>query len=178
MTLSLREPLCLDDLLNYRLLRLYAASTAPVTRLMEGRWGITRREWRLLGLMAAHGALSPSMLAQRAHLDRPRTSRAITLLVAKRLAERSTRQGDARRAQIALTAAGQRFFDEVFPQVAEMNARVVAVLDEPTAQALDRALQLMTAQALQLNTEVALDVHANRRAGGARRVRAWADAVT
>ena len=43
MTLSLREPRTLDELLNYRLLRLYAASTAPVTRLMEGRWGISRR---------------------------------------------------------------------------------------------------------------------------------------
>jgi len=176
MTLSLRDPRTLDELLNYRLLRLYAASAAPVTRLMEGRWGITRREWRLLALMAEHGALSPSTLAERAHLDRPRTSRAITSLVGKRLAERSSKRGDARRAEIMLSAAGSRFFAEVFPQVAAMNARVMDVLDDATAQAFDRALEQLTAQAVKLNSEVALDVNANRRAGGSRRVKPWSDA--
>ena len=54
MTLRLRDPQTLDDLLNYRLLRLYAQSGAPVIRLLEGRYGISRREWRLLALLAAH----------------------------------------------------------------------------------------------------------------------------
>jgi DNA-binding MarR family transcriptional regulator len=170
MTLSLREPRTLDELLNYRLLRLYAASTAPVTRLMEGRWGISRREWRLLALLAAHGADSPSGLAQRANLDRPRTSRAIGSLVAKQLAERVVTPGDARRAQVALSDAGRRLFDEIFPQVAALNARVMAALDDATAQALDRALEQLTARALQLNAEVAQDVRADRRGGGSQRV--------
>ena len=59
MTLSLRDPHSLDELLNYRLLRLYAASTAPVTRLMEGRWAITRHEWRFIALLASQGEMSP-----------------------------------------------------------------------------------------------------------------------
>jgi DNA-binding MarR family transcriptional regulator len=175
MTLSLRDPRSLDELLNYRLLRLYAASAAPVTRLMEGRWGISRREWRLLALLAAHGALSPSALAERAHLDRPRTSRAITSLVAKHLAERSAELGDARRARVVLTDAGRAFHAEVFPQVAAINVRVMAALDDGTAQVLDRALELLTAHAVQLNGEVARDVRADRRAGGSRRVREWPD---
>ena len=44
MTLSLREPRQLDDLLNVRLLQLFAVSGAPVVRLLEGRYGIKRRE--------------------------------------------------------------------------------------------------------------------------------------
>jgi DNA-binding MarR family transcriptional regulator len=173
MTLSLRDPSSLDELLNYRLLRLYAASTAPVTRLMEGRWGITRREWRLLALMAAHGALSPSALAERANLDRARTSKAITSLVSKRLVGRAAQQGDARRASIVLSESGRRLFDEIFPQVAAINARVMAVIDDTTALALDRALDLLTAHAVQLNRELAQDVHADRQAGGSRRIRIW-----
>jgi DNA-binding MarR family transcriptional regulator len=173
MTLSLRDPRTLDELLNYRLVRLYAASTAPVTRLMEGRWGISRREWRVLALLAAHGATSPSLLAERAHLDRPRTSRAITSLVGKHLAERTAERADARRARIVLTDAGRKLYGEVFPQVAAMNARVMEALDERTAQALDRALQQLTVQAVQLNGELAQDVRADRRAGGSRRVRSW-----
>jgi len=171
MTLSLRDPLTLDDLLNYRLLRLYAASTAPVTRLMEGRWGITRREWRLLALLATHGALSPSTLAERANLDRARTSRAITSLVDKKLALRAAQRGDARRASIVLSKVGQRLFDEIFPQVAAINARVVAVLDDADVEVLDRALARLTAQAVKLNGEIAQDVRADRHAGGSRRPR-------
>ena len=169
MTLSLREPRTLDELLNYRLQRLYAASSAPVIRLMEGRWGITHREWRLIALMAAEGGMSPSALAERAHLDRARTSLAITSLVEKKLVERAPQQGDARRARIELSAEGCRLFDEVFPQVAALNARLMAAIDDVTAQALDLALDRLTAQAVQLNGQVALDVRADRRAGGSRR---------
>jgi hypothetical protein len=52
-----------------------------------------------------------------------------------------------------------------------MNARVVDVLDEVTAQALDRALDQLTAHALRLNQETAQDVRADRRSGGSRRIR-------
>lgn len=169
MTLSLREPATLDELLNYRLQRLYAASSAPVVRLMEGRWGITHREWRLIALMAAQGVMSPSALAERAHLDRARTSLAIKSLVGKKLVERAPQQGDARRACLALTETGRSLFDEIFPQVAAINAKVMAAIDDLTAQALDRALSQLTAQAVQLNGEVALDVRADRRGGGSRR---------
>jgi DNA-binding MarR family transcriptional regulator len=170
---SLRDPHTLDELLNYRLLRLYASSVAPVTRLMEGRFGISRREWRLLALMARQGALAPSVLAERAHLDRPRTSRAIGSLVAKKLARRSAQPGDARRALVGLSDAGQRLFDEVFPQVAAMNTRVLEVIDEATLNALDHALAVLTTHATQLNRETALDVRADRRAGGSRRAPDW-----
>jgi DNA-binding MarR family transcriptional regulator len=76
--MSLADPHTVDDLLNYRLSRLFASSGAMVIRLCEGRYGITRREWRLIALLAAHGAMSPSQLAARAHLERARTSRHIT----------------------------------------------------------------------------------------------------
>ena len=69
--MSFSEPLSVDDLLNYRLSRLLASSGAMVTLLCEGRYGITRREWRMICILAAHGALSPSELAQQAHLERP-----------------------------------------------------------------------------------------------------------
>lgn len=175
MTLSLRNPLTLDDLLNYRLLRLYAASAAPVTRLMEGRWGITRREWRLLALLAIHGALSPSTLAERANLDRARTSRAITSMVEKKLLQRAAQRGDARRASVVLSTAGRRLFEEIFPQVAAINARVVDALDDADVAVLDRVLTRLTARAVKLNGEIAQDVSANRHAGGAKRFRESTD---
>jgi DNA-binding MarR family transcriptional regulator len=171
MTLSLQAPRALDDLLNYRLLRLFALGGAPVIRLLEGRYGIARREWRLLALLAAHGEMSPSQLATLAHLDRPRTSRALTVLVAKRLVGRQVAAADARRARVSLTDEGRALHDEIFPQVAAINRQLMSVLDDTTAQALDAALTALTEHAQRLNEVTARDVRADRRSGGSRRLR-------
>jgi DNA-binding MarR family transcriptional regulator len=170
MPLSLRAPRTLDELLNYRLQRLYTVGGAPAVRLLEGRYGISRRELRLLSLLATHGDLSVSALAERAFLDRPRASRGVQVLVEKRLARRSAARAGSARLQVAITAAGRRFHDELFPQIAAINARLVGVLDDAAVRALDAALSRMTEEAERLNREIQRDVRADRRAGGSRRV--------
>ena len=173
MTLSLRHPSSLEELLNYRLMRLYAESTGPVTRLMEGRWGISRREWRVLAFLSMQPECSPSALAEQAQLDRPRTSRALSSLRAKGLVARQPHQGDARRASVALTVGGRALYDEIFPHIAALNARLLSGLDDATARALDHTLQELTLVAVQLNKELARDVRADRHGGGTRKVRSW-----
>lgn len=168
---SLRHPARLDELLNYRLQRLHAASGAPVVRLLEGRFGITRREWRLLGTLADRGPTSPSQLALDLQLDRARTSRAIGLLQQRGLLHRQTQRGDARRAEVALTPEGQRLFDMVFPLVADIHTQIVSVLDDDALEQLDRILRLLNDRARQLNQSLVRDAKADRRAGGSRRVR-------
>ena len=172
MTLELREPGRFDDLLNYRLQRLFAASGAPVIRLLEGRYGITRREWRLLATLGSRGPLSPSLLAEECHLDRPRASRAIGSLHVKGLIERDAQRGDARRAQVALTDRGSALYQELFQQVAAINVQLVECLDDSTLQIFQDAMHRLTASAIQLNMTLVQDVGADRQAGGARRPRA------
>src|SRR3954464_13755218 len=111
--MPLDAPRTVDELLNYRLSRLLAASGAMTTRLCEGKYGITRREWRLVALLAAHGAMSPSELAERAHLERARTSRWITELVAKGLVQRRIDPEDRRRAELELSDAGRQLYAEL-----------------------------------------------------------------
>ncbi len=175
MSLSLRDPKTLDDLLNYRLLRLYAQSGAPVLRLLEGRYGISRREWRLLALLAQHGEISPSALAEQAHLDRPRATRGLQALAAKKLARRLGEPSDGRRARVALTRAGQRLYEEIFPQIARINSSVVEALDDATVQALDDALKRLTVQAERMNESLVREFKADRHTGGSRRQRGWMD---
>lgn len=166
---GMTPPRQLDDLLNYRLMRLLSLSGAPVIRLCEGRYGISRREWRLLALLAARGPLAPSALADEANLDRARTSRAIGSLVAKRLAARQARPGDARRAVVSLTDAGRALYDELFPQVARIHCDVLSTLDAPLLAALDEALARLTVHAAEVNRATAADVQADRHRGGSRR---------
>ena len=170
--MSLAQPRTVDDLLNYRLSCLLAASGAMVIRLCEGRYGITRREWRLIALLAAHGAMSPSELAQRAHLERARTSRHVTELVQKKLIRRVPLPEDGRRAELALTAAGQALYDELFPQSVRFNCEVLEALSPAELEAFESALEKLTTVAERVAAARPVPEKADRRHGGARKVRA------
>jgi hypothetical protein len=76
---------------------------------------------------------------------------------------------------VALTAAGHRLYDKLFPQIAAINAAVLACLDDDTVRSLDAALSRLTNEAERLNLEVQRDVRADRRAGGSRRVQHGVD---
>jgi DNA-binding MarR family transcriptional regulator len=146
-TVRLAEPASLDDVLLYRLSRLLAAAGGMVIRLCEGRFGITRREWRILALLAQEEGLLSSQLAERAQLDRARTSKAITSLVAKQLLRRQPRPGDRRQATLALTDAGRALYDTLFPLVLEINRELLASLPAEEVGRLDAALDALQQRA-------------------------------
>jgi DNA-binding MarR family transcriptional regulator len=133
-----REPL--EALLLYRLSRLVVVAGRMVTRLCEGRFGITRREWRMLVTLASLGELNSSKLAEHAQLDRARTSKAVGSLVAKELISREARAGDRRQVTLALTARGRALYDELFPLVSAINTELGAALDVEEGARFDAAL--------------------------------------
>ncbi len=162
------HPESLDDLLLYRLSRLQMAAGGVVVRYCEGRFGITRREWRIVAALAARGSMGSSDLAEQAHLDRPRTSKAVTSLVGKKLVSRESRAGDGRRIRLALTDEGQAVYAELFPLVGDINRELLAVLDERELAGLDRILGRLQERAEALAARQGLP-QADRRRGGSRR---------
>jgi DNA-binding MarR family transcriptional regulator len=144
---ALSAPQQLDDLLLFRLSRLSAVGGAVVVRLCEGRYGITRRQWRLLAFVAEAGTLQPSLLAERAHLDRARTSRAVGELVAKGLVTRTACAGDQRFALLSLTPAGRRLHDDLFPRVADINRQLLGDLAAADIARLAELLDRLQASA-------------------------------
>lgn len=165
MTAAPHRPL--DDLLLYRLSRLLSVAGSMVIRLCEGRFGITRREWRLIATLASRGELGSSQLAEHAQLDRARTSKAVGSLVEKRLVSRVARAGDRRQVQLGLTASGQALYDELFPLVSKINAELMGALDAADAARFDASLHLLQARAERL-LEGAVLPKADRRRRGAR----------
>lgn len=157
----LTHPRTIDDLFLYRISRLLVTGGAQVIRLCEGTFGITRREWRILALLAQGDGLLSSELAGRAQLDRARTSRAVTALAAKQLVSRNPRPGDRRSVMLSLTPAGRALFDALFPQVAAINRSLLGALDDAELERLDTALATLQARADTL-------VQAQARLGGAR----------
>ncbi|QSI32164.1 MarR family transcriptional regulator [Variovorax sp. RKNM96] len=163
-----RRPL--DDLLLYRLSRLLSVAGSMVIRLCEGRFGITRREWRLIAVLASKGELGSSQLAEHAQLDRARTSKAVGSLVAKQLVSRVARAGDRRQVQLGLTEAGQALYDELFPLVTKINADLMGALDADDAARFDASLNLLQAKAGRMVEEAVLPKadRGRRGTGGAR----------
>ena len=157
----------LDHLLLYRMSRLLAVAGSMVIRLCEGRFGITRREWRLIATLASRGELSSSELADHAQLDRARTSKAVGSLVDKALVSRVARAGDRRRVQLALTAQGQSLYDELFPLVTQINAELTDALGDDDAARFDDALRRLHARAERM-VDAAVLPKADRGRRGAR----------
>jgi DNA-binding MarR family transcriptional regulator len=165
---SLAEPAALDDLLLYRLSRLLAVGGSMVIRLCEGRFGITRREWRVIARLAQAHELLSSELADSIQLDRARTSRAVSSLVGKKLVRRSTGVSDRRQARLALTERGRAVHRELFPLVCGINRGLLSPLSAREVHALGAALQVLQAQADRMVVEAAELPKADRRRGRAR----------
>ena len=145
--LKLLAPQTLDDMLLYAMWQVQAHAGRVVMRLCETEFGITRREWRVLAQLAAHEGVLSSQLAERAGLDRARTSRALTLLAAKGLVRRTPRPGDRREVLVHLTAQGRALHDRLLPRVVQINRQLLSVLSESEARTLDVCLQRLQAQA-------------------------------
>jgi DNA-binding MarR family transcriptional regulator len=172
----LQDPQEHDDLLNYRLKRLLALGGAPAIRLCEGRFGVSRLEWRLVAALVESGACSPSALSKRAHVELPRVSRTLRRLIGKDLVERRPAPADPRRFVVAATGDGEALYRALWPELVAINRRVASVLSVEEAVVLDRCLTKLTAQAQQLQDEGGgVDVRTDRRLGGSRRF--WSEAL-
>jgi DNA-binding MarR family transcriptional regulator len=166
----LGDPVTLDDVLLYRLSRLLATAGSMVIRLCEGRYGITRREWRVLALLAQEEGLLSPQLAERAQLDRARTSKAITSLVAKKLLHRQVGPGDRRQAMLALTHEGRQLYQALFPEVVEINRDLLAALGAAEVTRLDAMFDQLQSRAEAMVSRAELPKADRRRGGRLRRV--------
>jgi DNA-binding MarR family transcriptional regulator len=167
---ALQDPRTHDDLLNFQLKRLLRKSGAPAIRLCEGRFGVTRSEWRLVAALVEHGPTSRSALSQYTQLDQARLSRILETLLAKNLVERHAVAGDHRRLSLAATERGRQLYAELFPQLALINRRLMEALDEQEAACLERCLSKLTECARQIyDSGGGVDSRTERRLGGSRR---------
>jgi len=157
-----RPEIDISRLFGWRIWKLAALSGAPVIRLCEGRFGVSRQEWSILCLVAQAGQISPSDLAEQIGLDRPRASKAVRALIVKGLLLRLQARGQGRRFVVQLTPAGHELVQDLYPQVRLVSDRVLAGLEPAARRQFEEALAILTAHAATLNTELFADVKANR----------------
>jgi DNA-binding MarR family transcriptional regulator len=154
----------IEDLLLYRLGRLSNTAGALVVRLCEGGYGITRREWAMVAHLYENGALPPSVLAERMHRDRARTSRTLTALGKKQLVMRTVTPGDRRGARVELTPAGQQLYEDLMPRIQDINGQVLSALQGDEVVQFDDVLARLLLRAQSMVVELSPNwPRANRR---------------
>lgn len=93
------------------LIRAREGVMAPI-RDMLSESGITEQQWRVLRVLAEHGALDATTLADRASLLIPSLTRISQTMQARGLITQTRNENDRRRQTIAITEAGQKIIDE------------------------------------------------------------------
>lgn len=164
-----QAPTSLRDMVVFRIYRAWSAANPIFTRLCEGRFNITRREWRILATSVAHGRLGSAALAEAAMLDSVRTSRTITALCEKGWLRRQRDTQDGRNIYIEASEAGLELYRRIMPIIIELNEQVAQDLDAEERRVLGAALdKIMRRSQSLLEAEVIKD-RLHRSQGGTRR---------
>lgn len=108
---------------------------API-REMLSETGITEQQWRVLRVLAEHGSLDTSTLADRASLLFPSLTRIATTLRNKGLITQTRDEIDRRRQLIEITEAGQKIIDDRADQAAQIVADFRAALGDDNYESL------------------------------------------
>lgn len=138
------------DFLLYRLYRIHVTAGRRVVQLCESLHGMTRREWRVLSFLAENEGVLSSELAERAMLDRARTSRTsrtLTSLADKGLIERRPRPSDRREVHVFLSDGGRRVHGDIFPRIRAINQALVTDLSAAERQLLDGVISRIQSSA-------------------------------
>lgn len=135
------------DLFLFRLAKLASVSGQPLVRLCEGKYGITRREWRLIVVLSQEGPLLSTALARRASVEPARTSRTVTQLAARGLAERIPRPNDRRCIEIHLTQRARDIYEDLYPVVQEIEGALLAGLSAQDRAELGRLMSMLESTA-------------------------------
>jgi DNA-binding MarR family transcriptional regulator len=167
----LSEPPHLADMLMYRLYQAWSQSNPVFVRLCEGRFGITRREWRILACAVEGGIMSSAELAAAAKLDLPRTSRTLGTLCEKGWLRRLHDSADRRVVRVEATAEGIDRYQRLLPEVARLNDLLVQDLSHDEIALLRDFLARIEQRGRRMADDNIVSEKASRREGGTRRAR-------
>nr|WP_315527963.1 MarR family transcriptional regulator [uncultured Achromobacter sp.] len=165
------EPPHLADMLMYRLYQAWSQSNPVFVRMCEGRFGITRREWRILACAVEGGIMNSAELAAAAKLDLPRTSRTLGTLCEKGWLRRLHDSADRRVVRVEATAEGIARYRGLLPEVARLNDLLVQDLSHDEIALLRDLLARIEQRGRRMAEDNIVSEKASRREGGTRRAR-------
>lgn len=137
-------PLNLEAFLPYRLNRAAAQSSAQLSRIYRGAFGLTIPEWRVLATLGQLGETTATAIGRHSSMHKTKVSRAVASLQDRRWLERRRDPHDRRMEHLRLTAAGRGAYRRLVPQMLAYQDDLLARLS-----AADRAALLQGFAALE-----------------------------
>ena len=108
-------------------------------------YGLRVPEWRALAALYARKDSTMGELADLATIDRTTLTRTVDRMQEAGWLSRFADDSDMRITRLALTAAGRRMFDRIWPEVQQLNAFALEGLSKAEIQQLHNTLARMRA---------------------------------
>jgi len=132
----------LDRHVFYWLTQVIAARDRELTQGLR-EFGLRVPEWRVLAALYARQKCTMSELADLATIDRTTLTRTVDRMQDAGWLSRLSDSEDMRVTRLALTPAGRKLFDKIWPTVARLNELALAGLSKADVQLLHRLLEQM-----------------------------------
>jgi DNA-binding MarR family transcriptional regulator len=119
----------LENLLTFRLVRLYGELNRQSSRLLKEAGGLTIPEWRIISLLGAHGEMNGRLIGKVAKLDAGLSSRTLRTLELRGIVQCVRRADDRRAVWTSLTPRGKKLEQTVRPVMLARHQRLLAALE-------------------------------------------------
>lgn len=140
------DALRLRAFLPYRLSVLSNRVSRMIARDYAERFDLSVPQWRVVAILAEHGELTATGVAEAGQMDKVAVSRATKTLIDRALVRRQPSQDDGRMAVLALTKPGEALFAQIAPLALEREAQLLAALSDDQQAVLDAALATLDAR--------------------------------
>lgn len=138
----------IDQFLTYRMNILSSLLNRQVERFLSQQFDMSLPDWRIVANLGATQDLSVRDLARQTQMDKALVSRATARLVKRGLVSTRPDQKDGRLVVLALTEAGKQLYQTIMPAAWQHQQQSFACLSEQEQQALNKALEKLTAVAV------------------------------
>ncbi len=143
----------LVDMLDYRLYLVYRDCGYWMTRLLQTKFGLTRRRWRILATVYELEGATLSEIAEGAELDRAQASRSVGTMVREGYLKRLSHPDNARYAKVIFTEKGRALYQDILCHYQGGNRRLLEALTEDEIETLDTVIDKLRDHAQKLISE-------------------------
>ncbi|WP_299613022.1 MarR family winged helix-turn-helix transcriptional regulator [uncultured Tateyamaria sp.] len=127
--------------LPYLLNQAAEASSLEFQKVYKDKYGMLRNEWRVLFHLGIYGQMTASDIGTRAQMHKTKISRAVQRLAERRYLTRTRAEDDRRVEYLALTAMGQKVYQDLKKTAADYDAALVDGMSEKDAATLRTLLE-------------------------------------
>lgn len=119
----------LDTFLAYQLINVAGLVSNDLAKVYQTKFDLTIPQWRILANLAQFGQSNAKNLCTQANMDKSTVSRAIKILVEKKLLITQINSEDKRAAMLSLSEAGKEMYKKIVPEALKWEKELLASLN-------------------------------------------------